>query len=142
MIRPLYEAVRGRRWNRDRRRHISEMRRLEEATRAHKIHPIDAMAAQLTEIRSLPEASEPLAMSCVALRRADEAVAGLVDEMLAGYIDWREGAAAARDSYTRWCNAPAGEKDSRFSAYMAALDQEESAAARYALGLEHLQRSL
>jgi hypothetical protein len=81
-------------------------------------------------------------MSWLALRRADEAVAGLVDEMLASYIDWREGAAAARDAYTRWCSAPAGEEDSMYSAYMAALDQEESAAARYAVVLEHVERSL
>jgi hypothetical protein len=81
-------------------------------------------------------------VSWLELRRADEAAAGLVDEMIAGYIDWREGAAAARDAYTRWCNAPAGETDWRFSAYTAALDQEESAADRYALVLEHVQRSL
>jgi hypothetical protein len=81
-------------------------------------------------------------MSWLAVRRADEAVAGLVDEMLASYIDWREDAAATRDAYTRWCTAPTAEEDWRFSAYMAALDQEESAAARYALVLEHMQRSL
>jgi hypothetical protein len=59
MIR-FYEALRGRRWNVDRRRHIAEMRRVEKATRAHRIDPIDAVAAQLEEIRSLPEVSEPL----------------------------------------------------------------------------------
>jgi hypothetical protein len=58
MIRPLSEAVRKHRWNRDRRRHISEMCRLERAARTQMADSIEAMAQQLAEIRSLPEVSE------------------------------------------------------------------------------------
>jgi hypothetical protein len=59
MIRPLYLALRGRRLSRDRTHHISEMRRLERAARAYMIDCVEAIAAQLVEIRSLPEAREP-----------------------------------------------------------------------------------
>jgi len=53
---------------------------------------------------------------------------GLVDELLACYIDWRHAAAAAADAYARWSGAPGAEEALRFSAYTAALDQEESSA--------------
>jgi hypothetical protein len=59
MIGPWYRALRGRRWDRHRRRHISEMRRLEQAARAHMVESLEAMAIQLAEIRGLPEVSEP-----------------------------------------------------------------------------------
>lgn len=59
MIRPLYEALLERRRNRDRRRHVSEMRRLEQAAHAHMADFVEAMAVQLAEIRNLPEVSEP-----------------------------------------------------------------------------------
>jgi hypothetical protein len=66
----------------------------------------------------------------------------LVDEMLARYVDWREDAAAVADAYARWCEAPAREGAWRFSAYMAALEREESAAISYASILTDLQRTL
>jgi hypothetical protein len=59
MLRPICAALRERRWNRDRRRHISEMRRSEKAACAHLADSLEAMAIQLAEIRSLPEVSEP-----------------------------------------------------------------------------------
>jgi hypothetical protein len=71
-----------------------------------------------------------------------EPVAHLVDEMLACYVDWREDATAAADAYGRWSGAPPSEIACRFAAYLAALDQEESAATRYALAVRDLERSL
>jgi hypothetical protein len=65
----------------------------------------------------------------------------LVDEMLAYYIDWRSDAAAVWDAYMAWANAPAGEKPSRFSAYTAALEQEESAATSYEIVVENVRRA-
>jgi hypothetical protein len=56
MIRTLYVAARERRWNRDRRRRIAEMRRRENATFMAQIVCVEAMAIQLAEIRALPEA--------------------------------------------------------------------------------------
>ena len=59
IIRSLYIAARERRWNRDRRRRIAEMRRRERLSFITNIDWVDAMASQLAEIRSLPEAHEP-----------------------------------------------------------------------------------
>ena len=53
MIASLYRAARERRWNRDRRRRIAAMLEWE---RSLAVGRVDAMAAQLEEIRSLPEA--------------------------------------------------------------------------------------
>ena len=69
-------------------------------------------------------------------------IAGLVDEMLACYIDWREDAATARDAYGRWSTSRAGEAAQLFSAYQAALDQEESAATSYAAIVDDVGRWL
>jgi hypothetical protein len=55
MIRSLYIAVRERRWNRDRRRHIAEMLQRERATFIAQIDWVEGMAIQLAEIRMLPE---------------------------------------------------------------------------------------
>jgi hypothetical protein len=59
-------------------------------------------------------------------------IAGMVDEILACYLDWRQGAADSRAAYLRWCESPSWERGLRFASYLAALDQEESAAANYA----------
>lgn len=69
-------------------------------------------------------------------------VDGLVDEMLFYYIGWRQDAAAVADAYSRWCFAPGGQEASRFSAYMAALDREESSAANYAVGVREVEHAL
>ena len=59
MIRSLYRAVRERRWNRDRRRRISQMVQRERVNATAVCDWIEAMAVQLAEIRTLPEAPEP-----------------------------------------------------------------------------------
>jgi hypothetical protein len=66
-------------------------------------------------------------------------VAGLLDEMLACYVDWREDAAAAADAYRRWSCAPTAEESIRFAAYRAALEQEESAARSYRLAVTDVE---
>jgi hypothetical protein len=67
---------------------------------------------------------------------------GLVDELLAYYIDWRQDAAAATSAYRQWSAASGAEGPLRFAAYMAALDQEQSSAERYALVLRAVERAL
>ncbi|MGB9185236.1 MAG: hypothetical protein WCB67_14335 [Solirubrobacteraceae bacterium] len=67
---------------------------------------------------------------------------GLVDEMLAYYIDWRQDAAEVADAYSRWCFAPGGEEASRFSAYMAALDREQASAASYAVVVREVEHAI
>ena len=67
---------------------------------------------------------------------------GLVEEILIYYIDWRHDAAAAADAYRRWSTAPADEAVLRFSAYMAALEQEEFSATAYAIVAREAERAL
>ena len=59
MIRSLYYAARERRWDRDRSRRVAAMLARERASLADKMDYMDAMAMQLLEIRTLPEAVEP-----------------------------------------------------------------------------------
>ena len=56
MTRSLYIVARERCWNRDRRRRIAEMHRRERASFIAHIDWVEAMAIQLAEIRTLPEA--------------------------------------------------------------------------------------
>lgn len=62
--------------------------------------------------------------------------------MLDTYIEWCETTDEVAGAYQRWCVAPAGEGIQRFAAYMAAVDQEESAAAVYAEAISELERWL
>jgi hypothetical protein len=66
----------------------------------------------------------------------------LVDEMLVGYVEWREDAEAVRAAYEKWSGAPAREQAWRFSVYLAALEQEESAAKTYAAVVTELDHWL
>jgi hypothetical protein len=66
----------------------------------------------------------------------------LVDDMLDRFVEWREDAAAVADAYRRWSDAPARDEAWRFGAYIAALDQEESAAQSYAVVVADLDRWL
>jgi hypothetical protein len=60
MIGRLCRATRERRWNRDRRRRIAEMLEREHAGSAAVMEWLEAMAVQLAEIRTLPEAPRQL----------------------------------------------------------------------------------
>jgi hypothetical protein len=52
----------------------------------------------------------------------------VVDEFLETYILWREECDRLRSAYTRWTRADSADRGSAFAVYLAALDQEESAA--------------
>jgi hypothetical protein len=69
-------------------------------------------------------------------------VAGLIDELQAYYIDWRHEAAAVGQAYRRWSEARPADAPWRFSAYLAALDREESAAVTYAQVLAEVERAV
>jgi hypothetical protein len=58
MIRSLYLSTRERRWDRDRRRRIDEMRQRERLIEMATADWLEAMVSQLAEIRALPEALE------------------------------------------------------------------------------------
>jgi hypothetical protein len=47
-----------------------------------------------------------------------------------------------RGACARWCDGPPAEGEPRFAGYVAALDQEESAAARYASLIGEITRRL
>ena len=66
----------------------------------------------------------------------------LVDRVLATYVEWCETADAVADAYGRWFVAPAAEEATRFAAYIAALDQEQTAAGMYAGWISELERRL
>jgi hypothetical protein len=48
-----------------------------------------------------------------------------LDDLLDGYVDWRESARAVADAYARWSFASGPERALRFAAYIATLDQEQ-----------------
>jgi hypothetical protein len=51
--------------------------------------------------------------------------------MIEHYVSWREECAAVASSYENWNGAKIGDGALAFSAYVAALDREELAAASY-----------
>jgi hypothetical protein len=64
----------------------------------------------------------------------------LIDDLMETYVDWREECIALRNSYERWSNAPAEEREPAFSAYRAALDREEQASVVFAERTESVVR--
>jgi hypothetical protein len=64
---------------------------------------------------------------------------GLVDDVLASYVEWRMGADLVASAYRQWADARAGERETRFCVYIAALDQEEAAAKTYARSFARLE---
>ena len=69
-------------------------------------------------------------------------IAGLVDQMLDTYVEWREHAALVADAYVCWCDASADERTVRFAAYLAALDQEQAAACKHQGAVSRLHARL
>jgi hypothetical protein len=53
------------------------------------------------------------------------------DELIALYCDWREECVLVEAAYERFEAAPGADRTLAFAAYVAALEREESAAARY-----------
>lgn len=66
----------------------------------------------------------------------------LLDDLLDGYVDWRESARAVADAYDRWSFASGAERAVRFAAYTATLDQEQKTAAAYAETVTDVERWL
>jgi hypothetical protein len=79
--------------------------------------PINAAAAQLAAREGSPFARTGLSH--------------LVDELIDGYVSWREACLEVDMSYDNWNRAPREDGELAFTAYRAALDREEHAAATY-----------
>jgi hypothetical protein len=58
-----------------------------------------------------------------------------VDELIDGYVSWREACAAVAVSYEKWTCSDRPDKKLAFSVYVAALDREEQAATVYQLAV-------
>ena len=54
-----------------------------------------------------------------------------VDDMMDGYVSWRDACAAVAVSYENWKSSVRTDQKLAFSAYVAALDREEQAATAY-----------
>ena len=83
-------------------------------------------------------------ISRISKRRARSAAtsAELVDERLAQYMTWLEDAGAVSSAYSDWSAASPADKPWRYSAYLAALDLEQSSAGSYAAAITEAERSL
>jgi hypothetical protein len=55
-----------------------------------------------------------------------------IDELLEGYVSWREACRAVWLAYERWISSDRAERGLGYAAYLAALDREERAARTYA----------
>jgi hypothetical protein len=77
----------------------------------------------------------------ISKRRARTSVtaADLVDERLAQYINWLEDADAVTEAYNEWSAASPADRAWRYSAYLAALELEQSSAGSYAAAVGKCQ---
>ena len=55
-----------------------------------------------------------------------------IDELLEGYVSWRETCGMVWRAYERWIGSDRRERALAYAAYLAALDGEERAARTYA----------
>ena len=97
----------------------------------------------MREERSSSARSEPsttnLSLSVASARRkarraspsSQAHVIRLADALIGHYVSWREECAAVASSYENWNRAESGDEAVAFSAYVAALEREELAAACY-----------
>ena len=63
-----------------------------------------------------------------------------IDDLLEGYVSWREACQAVWGAYERWVGSDRGERGLAYAAYLAALDGEERAARTYAHHTAHVAR--
>jgi hypothetical protein len=68
------------------------------------------------------------------------ALTPLVDELLDLYVSWREESSAVAASYENWSAAERRDNRLAFSAYLAAVDREEHAAATYRCAVERIAK--
>jgi hypothetical protein len=55
----------------------------------------------------------------------------LIDAVMEGYVTWREECAAVAVTYQAWTRSSEEERAKAYDSYVAALEHEEHAAARY-----------
>jgi hypothetical protein len=63
-----------------------------------------------------------------------------IDELLEGYVSWREECDAVRLAYRRLADSRPSERRLTYAGYLAALDREEHAARVYADHVDRVKR--
>jgi hypothetical protein len=63
-----------------------------------------------------------------------------IDDLLEGYVSWREACGAVWRAYEQWIASDRGQRALAYAAYLAALDGEERAARTYARHTERVAR--
>jgi hypothetical protein len=95
-----------------------------------------------------PDRAEDAAMSISDVYTAPSrparsyATSDLIDEVLACYREWRDSMDIADEYYAGWAAASGSERESWFTAYHVALDQEQAAAETYAVFATELRAVL
>lgn len=70
-------------------------------------------------------------MSLIRSSQAAATRTQLIDAVMEGYVTWREECAAVAVTYQAWSRSSAEERANAYDAYVAALEHEDYAAARY-----------
>ena len=94
------------------------------------------MTAQVTKAKYLPMGRPRISSQS----GAKQPLAVLVDLMHDRYVEWYEEARTVRDAYKGWSSAPLDRQTELYLSYQEALEQEASAASRYALAVADLNR--
>jgi hypothetical protein len=63
-----------------------------------------------------------------------------IDDLLEGYVSWREECQSVRLAYERWTAADRGDRRLAYAVYVGALDREEHAALTYAHHVDRVSR--
>lgn len=100
------------------------------------------MTAHPMVTKHAPMRTSPTRTTRIRVDTAPWPIPALVDRVLVRYVEWREASRAVADTYRRWCVAQRCDGAPRFAAYIAALDQEETAAGTYAESIRELERRL
>ncbi len=61
-----------------------------------------------------------------------------LDDLVDGYVNWRDACVVVRSAYDRWKYAASTERKPTFSEYLEALGREEDAATRYQGAVERV----
>jgi hypothetical protein len=63
-----------------------------------------------------------------------------IDDLLEGYVSWREECQSVRLAYDRWTASERGDRRLAYAVYIEALDREEHAALAYAHHVDRVSR--
>ena len=102
-----------------------------------------AGTVHLTTFGDMPMRKRPSSVSDLAARRAPSRARfpwrdPRIDALIDSYVEWREECETVETAYGRWTQSERSEHGVAYTAYRAALDREEKAAAVYRLAATRL----